>query len=407
MRVWKVVVGTFAAIVAVHAAVTMPALAGPSYPAADPDPFYSVAHDLTAVRPGEVLKVQQMPPLDVFPYVGGPLPADVFRVQFRSVNSADAPIAAVTTLLVPHHREPDAPLFSFQQITNGLGTRCAPSKALYTTDPLLIIREGWQFREYVERGWVVAIPDHLGPTSAYGASRLGGHIVLDGIRAARNVTEAGVANSKVVMMGYSGGGVATGWAAALAPSYAPELPIVGVAQGGVPMNLEKMVDIVGVDPHPAFGLLMAAAIGLEREYPDRITFSSHLTPVGLLLRDAVANACTNELLFYGFGRRVGEVVHSASLINDPGAREVLRENSLEFFGGVPNAPVFEWHSPTDLLIPLDSIDATLSRYCRAGTPVQSVLTPAPEHLGAAEEGRLLAIDFLAARLQGAPVPSTC
>ncbi len=35
------------------------------------------------------------------------------------------------------------------------------------------------------------------------------------------------------MAGYSGGGMATAFAAALAPSYAPELDIVGAAAGGV------------------------------------------------------------------------------------------------------------------------------------------------------------------------------
>jgi hypothetical protein len=39
------------------------------------------------------------------------------------------------------------------------------------------------------------------------------------------------------MWGYSGGAAAVAWAAALKTSYAPDLNIVGVAQGGTPANL--------------------------------------------------------------------------------------------------------------------------------------------------------------------------
>jgi hypothetical protein len=47
----------------------------------------------------------------------------------------------------------------------------------------------------------------------------------------------GVSSStKVGMMGYSGGAIATEWASELAPSYAPTLRIIGAAAGGVPVD---------------------------------------------------------------------------------------------------------------------------------------------------------------------------
>lgn len=45
------------------------------------------------------------------------------------------------------------------------------------------------------------------------------------------------------------------------------------------------------------------------------------------------------------------------------------DNSVEDVSSVPNAPVYEWHSGTDVLIPVDAIDSTMARYCEAGVPV--------------------------------------
>jgi hypothetical protein len=38
------------------------------------------------------------------------------------------------------------------------------------------------------------------------------------------------------MVGYSGGAIATGWAAQLQPTYAPELAFVGAVAGGTPAD---------------------------------------------------------------------------------------------------------------------------------------------------------------------------
>ena len=69
--------------------------------------------------------------------------------------------------------------------------------------------------------------------------------------------------------------------------------------------------------------------------------------------------------------------------------------------------IFEWHSPTDVLIPVDAIDNSTRRYCAAGTPVQTLLTPSPDHLSAALLGLPAALQWLNDRFAGLPAPSTC
>lgn len=383
-------------------AATTTATAQPIYPIPDPDPFYAAPADIADHQPGDVLDLRALSPLAIFP------DTDITLIKFRSTNSEGHPIAATTTVLTPRERAADGPLLSYQTIINGLGTECAVSRVLYTSDPNLMIREAPAYNVALRRGWSIAMPDHLGPQFAYGAARLGGQITLDGIRAVQHAKQLRLEHSPVVMAGYSGGGMATAWAAALAPAYAPDVKIAGAAAGGVPMNLVKMLEGLGYGAHPVFGLAMAAGLGLEREYPDRFPLSDQLNDKGLAIRGAMANSCTNDLLTAGAGRSVLDVARTTSMTQDLRARKVVEENSLELYtDSVPNMPFYEWHSPIDGLVPVDAIVNTDRRWCAAGVRLQSAAIPVPDHLTAAVLGLPDVFDWLGARLEGQPAPSNC
>ncbi|MBM4574945.1 lipase [Rhodococcus hoagii] len=371
------------------------------YPTALSDEFYSEPTNLQDLQPGDVISARDVPA------PAGFVDTSAMQLAFRSTNSQGNPIVAVTTVLSPTTGAIGRPLFSFQHIVNALGLECAPSQALYTSNPNLVIREAPGLNVVLQKGWSVAIPDHLGPTSAYGAARLGGQITLDGIRAAKNQAALGLADSPVGMAGYSGGGMATAMAAALAPSYAPEINLVGSAYGGAPLNIGKMAHALGSEPHPAFGLAMAAALGLEREYPDQMPVTGQLNESGRALRDRLANACTNDILAAGAGHSVAAVSTSAALLDSPQVQAVFAANSVESIDTVPNAPVFEWHAEQDALIPVESITSTMRRYCDAGVPVQSKSVWSPDHLSAAVVGLPNAVQFLEDRFSGIAPTHSC
>ncbi|MET7768963.1 lipase family protein [Nocardia sp. NPDC005366] len=377
------------------------AVAEPIYPNPDPDPFFAAPAGLADAAPGDVLDVRAEPPLPYFPT------ATVTLIKFRSMNSQGNPIAATTTVLTPADQKPGAPLLSYQHIINGLGTQCSVFHGLYDYDPNLLYRAVPLLNTMLLRGWSIALPDHLGPNAAYGAARLGGQITLDGIRAAQRVRQLGLADSPAAMLGYSGGGMATAWAAALAPRYAPELRLVGAAAGGVPTNINLMARGLGLEPHPMFGLAMGAALGLEREYPDRLPISDQLNTQGRAIREAMANACTYELIALGAMQSARALASSTSLIDDQRVWEVSGENSLELFAETPTVPVFEWHTPIDPLIPVDSVDRTNRRYCDAGVRLWSELYPSPDHLATAVLGFPSAVNWLDARFRGESAPSNC
>ncbi|WP_043738032.1 lipase family protein [Nocardia asiatica] len=351
------------------------------------DHFFAAPAHLEAAEPGDVLRARQMPP----PFA---VVADVTQLMYRSTDSLGRPIAATATVLSPVNHRPDNPVLVYQHSINSLGLRCAPSQAMWSTDPNVRMNEAPVFDVALAMGWTVVLPDHLGPRAAYGAARMGGQITLDAIRATQRHQPLALTNSPITMAGYSGGGMATAWAAALAPSYAPDLHISGAAIGGVPANLETMAEALGHHPHPAFGIAAAVAFGLEREYGDQLPISDYLTDEGRRFRGAINDACVNEILALGAGRSVAGLGTSFDLFFQPQTRAILRDNSVQF-APAPAMPIYEWHSGTDPLLPLADLDATMARWRAEGTPLTTVLTPAPEHLSAAVIGMPAAVQWLA------------
>ncbi|MEV5839719.1 lipase family protein [Nocardia sp. NPDC052112] len=365
------------------------------YPIPEPDSFYWAPPDVGNFQPGDVIRSR---PVDAARFPG----ATAWQLLYRSTDSAGNPIAAMTTLLLPAGGGLNRPLVSYQPFVNSLGMHCAPSHSIFDGG----LPEAPAFNLLLARGWAVTVPDHLGPTSAYGAARLGGRLTLDGIRAVKRFAPADLAGSPVGMAGYSGGGMATGFAAAMAPEYAPELPIVGVAQGGVPVNIGKLARDVGVRPSPLFGLGFAAAVGLEREYPAQLSMERFLNAEGWALRAQVANACTSEIIVAGANKDLDDVFNGSMFDVDDTTIRILHENSLETYPGVPRVPVYEWHGADDQVDPWLTREV-MGRYCAAGTPMLFDLIPGTDHTGAIFAGAPRAFTYLSDRFAGLPAPSNC
>ena len=127
----------------------------------------------------------------------------------------------------------DTRVFSYQTSYDALGSQCDPSYTLAAG----IEGETGYIMSYVESGYTVVMADYEGEDAAYGVGQLSGYETLDGIRAAESWLGVPEASTPVGLLGYSGGAVATEFASELAPTYAPRLDIVGVAEGGLPVDL--------------------------------------------------------------------------------------------------------------------------------------------------------------------------
>lgn len=105
------------------------------------------------------------------------------------------------------------------------------------------------------------------------------------------------------------------------------------------------------DALAAFGLAISAALGLDREYSERMPITANLNGTDLAVRDQLADACTNDILVGG---------------------------AIRF-----RTPVHERRAATDPLIPVYAIEATAKRYCNAGVSAHSEIASSPDHLSAA------------------------
>jgi pimeloyl-ACP methyl ester carboxylesterase len=290
------------------------------------------------------------------------------------------------------------PLVSYQPATDSLGDQCNPSYKL---------RAGTEYElglmmQALQRGWAVVVTDYEGPQNAFGAARMAGHAVLDGIRAAEALPGTGLDGTKtpVGMWGYSGGGLATSWAAELQPGYAPELNIAGVASGGTPADFEAAVR--QIDGSIASGLVMLASTGLTRAYPEMLTL---LNDAGREMVQRIGDMCVGDAVSAFPFRHLNEFTTSKDPLAEPVAKTVLELNHLG--RQTPTAPVLLYHSVFDELIPFSSVQTLQADWCRAGGHVTLYPDALSEHSSLAVSGSPLAVNYLASRFAGVDVPATC
>ena len=353
----------------------------------DDDPFYRPAPGFETTAPGTVLKRRQV--------TAALLPAT--QLQVRSTDAKNRPVTVVTTLIVPPTPYPGKrPLLSYQPAIDSLGDQCNPSYTLRTNTE----KEAGLLGMGLAKGWAVVVTDYQGPRDAFAAGRMEGRAVLDGIRAARSLPDAGLADSPIGLWGYSGGALASGWAAELHPAYAPELPIAGVAAGGIPADFAPAARIM--DGGPFSGLALAGVTGLMREYPE---LTPLLNDAGRAMVERVADMCVAELATTLAFKRIADFTDSRDPLNEPVAREVLALNRMG--SNAPTAPVYIYHSLFDELIPWTVGNTVRKEWCAQGTKVAFHTDVLSEHNVLAVTGAPSAVAYLSARFHGLSAPSSC
>lgn len=385
---------------ALAASASTPALAQPVASPAAADTFYDAPSDLAGLAPGAVIRSR---PVSV-PAYGIILPVQAWQLLYRSTSTNGDPIAATTTLIVPPSAPPGPrPLISYQVAINSLYSECNPSRTLVNGTLNEIFMLIWPLL----RGWAVAVPDHEGPNNAYAAGRLSAHVVLDGARAVEGFAPAGLAGpaTPLGLWGYSGGGLATGWTAELQSSYAPELNVVGSAEGGVPVDFNALVRATqGSD---AFGLLFAAALGLAREYPG-MDLQSLLNQQGLDLEATMSTECVSDELASGSGKTFDELTTKPDAVSSPGIQAAVQDNTLGISASSPpKMPILLYHSVADNLVPTQGATTLAAEYCAQHGTVDFQLFPDTDHVQVAVDAISTVLPYFDGRFAGAPPPTTC
>lgn len=388
----------------------LPFPAPPLPPELDPG-FYQPPHSVvSSTEPGGIIAARRVN----LAYASVlPINIDAWQLSFRSNNTRDEPIVGITTVMSPR-TQPGAEkhLLSYQFAEDSLGQYCRPSylSQFGSAGPLAGSAETTsQFAVPIaaaQLGWTVAIPDHQGPNQAFGAGPLEGRITLDGIRAAENFEPLGLSRAtKVGMTGYSGGAIASGHAAEQHASYAPDINIVGVAQGGVPADVGAMLRMAS--GNAGAGIISSGALGATREYPELAKFfDEHLTPAGRAYFSAKDNLCQIPAAL------VVPFVDQRALFDIPDffthPTIVKAFEKLKMGRTVPDMPMFIFQSNPDWLVPVGVVNELVDTYCAdPNAQVQYVRDHFSEHLTLDLFGAPLQIKYLKDRFAGVPAPTGC
>lgn len=367
----------------------------------DQDAFYLPPSPLPKVPAGTILRSR---PVTVRG-LGLPMPVKAWQVLYRSTDAQGRPNAVSGTVGVLDDGKPieGRPLVAYNVGSHGLGPDCAPS---------YLLRQGIDAEEplmagALARGWAVVVSDYEGSGTpgphTYSSGLATGRSVLDGARAALRLPELGLlSGAPVAIWGYSEGGLATSWAAELAPKYAPELNIVGAATGGVPVSLANVAD--KIDGGSLSGFLLAAAVGLDRAYPS-MRLGEILNDEGRAAVKDVADMCQYEWTVAYPNKRIAEFTTIDDPLNLPRIRKILEANELGHRN--PGVPLYIYESTNDEFMPLDDVRGLAKTYCGMDLPVQYTEDSLSEHISLAGSGAYGAISWLADRFAGANAPSSC
>ncbi|MBY0442505.1 MAG: lipase family protein [Mycobacteriaceae bacterium] len=335
------------------------------------DPFYQPPHGYQHALPGTVLRSREVE----LAFLGLiPQRATATQLLYRTMDTWGQPEAAVTTVIVPADVTPDrpCPVLSYQCAIDAVTSRCFPSYALrrhakalgsLAQLELLLITAA------VAEGWAVSIPDHEGPNGLWGAPYQPGYCVLDGIRAAMNSERLGLSNSApVALWGYSGGGLASAWAAEVCGDYAPELDIVGAALGSPVGDLGNTFRRLNGGLLAGLPTLVIAS--LAHIYPglNRV-IQNYASEAGRALLNEMETKTTLGALIRMAGRDVGDFLNHPldEILAMPELVHVF--DSIKLGAMVPTPPVLIIQAVHDYLIDVADIDELAHTYVSGGAAV--------------------------------------
>jgi hypothetical protein len=369
------------------------------------DPFYQPPPGYQHAEPGTVLRSR-----DVELAFLGLIPQPVKAVQllYRTMNMNGDPEATATTVIVPAELAPGqtCPVLSYQCAIDAMTSRCFPSYALRRRAKALGSLSQFEFlliTAAVAEGWAVSVPDHEGIHGSWGAPYEPGYRVLDGVRAAMNSERLGLSSEAPIgLWGYSGGGLASAWAAEMCGDYAPELDIVGAVLGSPVGDLGHTFRRLNGSFLAGLPALVVAA--LAKIYPDldRI-IKEHTNEEGRALLDSLQEMTTVQAVLRMAGKNMGDYLDEPleDILSTPEVSFVF--DSIKLGAAVPTPPVLIVQAVHDYLIDVHDIDALADAYSAGGARVTYHRDAFNEHICLHPLSAPMTLRWLTDRFAGRPL----
>lgn len=335
------------------------------------DPFYEPPPGYQHAAPGTVLRSR-----DVKLAFLGLIPQKFTATQllYRSTDMHGRPEATVTTVLVPAQRGPEkvCPVLSYQCAIDAVASRCFPSYALRRGARAVGALAQFEFvliAAALVQGWAVSVPDHEGTLGWWGTPYEPGYRVLDGIRAALSCERLGLsADAPVGLWGYSGGGLASAWAAEVAADYAPELDIVGAVLGSPVGDLGNTFKRLNGTFYSGLPAMVVAALGHVFPELDRV-IQRHATDEGRELLASLEKMTTISAVIRMAHKNMDSYVDRPldEILDEPEVQYVFE--SIRLGTAPPSPPVLILQAVHDKIVGVDDIDELAETYRAGGAAV--------------------------------------
>lgn len=391
--------------------------------------FYTPPNPLPPGQPGDLIRSE--PSRLVLEPSGstGTIPATGTRVMYRSTDGRGNPDVVTGTYFEPYNDWPGKgprPLIVIGPGTQGQGDQCAPSRQFNQGihwspyADIMVNYEAGFVNTMAARGFAVLMTDYeglgtIGVTHTYVNRLSEGHAMLDAARVARRLPGTSLTpDGPVAFWGYSQGGGAAASAAELAPSYAPELDIVGTYAGAPPADLAELLPYA--DGSALVGVVGYALNSVMQSYPEaEAKIRSVLTPRGEDFVDKVKDQCVAETIVKFMFRHLEPYFNEPipELMADPQFRGLF---DLQRIGTLrPNAPVLINSNRYDPLVPWTAAVQLGWDWCAKGADVEFRTNEEPPFLNKLVINHALpmavdgepALQWIAARFNGEPTAPNC
>ncbi len=420
-----------AAVTAVSAVLGGTALAAPA--TADQSNFFHYSGDrpLATYEPGSVIKTRTLP----FHLSGIPTPVTAVQIMYRSTDALGAPSANITSVLRPPG--PVKGVLSYQSAYDSLNPEDSPSRAvagdfrLFHLTPkgrniavgnTLANGENSVLVPFLAAGYAVNIPDTEGQQANFAAGPEYGMNTLDSLRAAKAASSTGIRkDAKIALAGYSGGAIASNWAAILGPQYAPDInrDLIGVAQGGLLVNPARNLSYASGSIGWG-GVVGMAIVGIARAY--HIDFDPYTTPFGKQVARQLADASIANSFYPGLRfdqlakpqyrdpNSIPEYVVAANKVNmgtapTPTVPMYIAQGANGVLEGTNPGPPGIGRG--DGVMITGDVRALARKYCAEGVRVRYEQHDLLSHVPTLTVWLVNSVGWLLDRFAGKPAPNTC
>jgi acetyl esterase/lipase len=356
--------------------------------------FYTPPDPLPSDVPGTLIRAEMMEPFAA--------DTQAWRILYVSTAVDGTPIAVSGIVVAPGGSPPEGgrDVVSWAHGLTGLSDRCAPSRG-YAIDQFSDLAPGALATgqvlvgtDYEGLGTPGVHPYLVGPSEGRG--------VLDIVRAAQQIEAAG-AGSRVVIWGLSQGGHAAAFAGEIAPSWAPELEVLGVVTAAPGSELQTAVRTGALFPATRY-IQWYLGVAFAATYDD-LSIADIFSAATL---DAIQGALEDEVCLEGI-REIADGLTEPIFTTNPLDLEYWPERLLESSPGYSRteAPMLILQSQDDTDVPILLTNTYYNRLCEIGSEVDYRTFEGIAHGDTFVANLPLVAEWTAARFAGEPSQSTC